>query len=98
MHLTVNTREGSIGFDSPYSDDEVVGVLRGLIARRQVMSSFAEDLLQNAESYTPLSRSQLNWVHKLVVDAERRSRDRAPTEITGQTRKPGSHRWTHPST
>ena len=43
-----------------------------------------------------LTCGQLDLVHKLVHDAEARARDRTPTEVSGQTRKPGSHKWSHP--
>jgi len=99
MRVTITDKQGRVvSFDSPYSDEEVVSVLRGLVGRGRVMSSFADDLLRQTEGGRRLSRAQLNWVHKLVHDAEARARDRVATEITGQTRKPGSHKWSHPGT
>jgi hypothetical protein len=95
--VTITDKRGNAtSFDSPYSDDEVVSVLRGLMGRGRVMSSFADDLLRQTDGGRRLSQSQLNWVHKLVHDAEARTRDRVPTEVTGHTRKPGSHNWSHP--
>lgn len=94
MLISVIARGETFTFDSPYEDDEAISILRGFIARRRVMSSFADDLLQRIENGKRLSRKQLDWVHKFVADAERRSRSQHPKEITGQTRKPGSHRWT----
>jgi hypothetical protein len=98
MRVTVIVKGRAVSFDSPYTDDEALSVLRGLIARGRVMSSFADDLLSKAEGGLKLSRGQLNWVHKLVVDAEHRAQTRTVGEITGQTRKPGSHKWSHPGT
>jgi hypothetical protein len=98
MRVTVTVKGRAVSFDSPYTDDEALGVLRGLIGRGCVMSSFADDLLSKSEGGRKLSRGQLNWVHKLVADAERRAQARTAAEITGQARKPGSHRWSHPGT
>jgi hypothetical protein len=96
MRLTVNEEGRAVSFDSRYTDDEALGVLRGLVALGRVISSFADDLLRQAEGGRKLSRGQLNWVHKLVADAERRAQTRTVGEVTGQTRKSDSHRWSHP--
>jgi hypothetical protein len=96
--LCVITVKGSrVEFESPYSDDEAICTLRGLMARGHVMSSIASDLLRRMDGDKRLSRVQLNWVHKLVLDAEERHRNRVPSEVgTGQSRAPGSHRSSWP--
>jgi hypothetical protein len=93
MLRTISVKGRRVTFDSPYSDDEAVSMLRALMARGRVMSSFADDLLQRMDGGKRLSRAQMDWVHKLVMDAEERNRKRTASEITGQSRKPGSHRW-----
>lgn len=99
MRVSITEKRGRVvSFESPYTDDEAVTVLRGLVGRGRVLSSFADDLLRQADGSRPLSRAQLNWVHKLVFDAEARARSQTATEVSGHTRKPGSHKWSHPGT
>lgn len=98
MRCTVRVKGRIVTFESPYTDDEVLAILRGHMARGRITSSFADDLLKKGEQGRQLTRAQLDWVHKLVFDSESRGANRPAREITGQTRKPGSHKWTHPGT
>jgi hypothetical protein len=92
MLHTLMVKGSRAEFESPYSDDEAIRTLHGLMARVRVTSSFASDLLRRIDEGKKLTRVQLDWVHKLVLDAEERRRNRTPSEITGQTRTRGSHR------
>ncbi len=92
MQCTVIVHGEVITFASPYTDSEAVIVLRGHIARHRILSSFAEDLLRQAEESKQLNRRQLDWVHRLVLDSEERERNRISREISGHTRVAGSHR------
>lgn len=98
MRCTVTIKGHSVTFESPYTDDVAIRNLRARMARGIIMSSFADNLLQKVEKGERLSRCQLNWVHKLVLDSEVRDRNRTKPIISGQSRKPGSHRWAYPGT
>jgi hypothetical protein len=92
MRHTLMIKGHRVHFESPYSDDEAMRTLRGLMARGRVTSSFASDLLRRLDEGNQLTRVQFSWVHKLVLDAEQHRRNRTPREITGQCRVPGSRR------
>ena len=92
MQCSVTVRGELITFASPYTDSEALIVLRGHIARHRILSSFAENLLRQAEEGKQLTRRQHDWVHRLVLDSEERERNRIPREISGHTRVAGSHR------
>jgi hypothetical protein len=92
MQCSVTVKGELVMFTSPYTDSEALAVLRGHIARRRILSSFAESLLRQAEDGKELSRRQFDWVHKIVLDSEEKGRGRVPKEISGQTRVAGSHR------
>lgn len=72
----------------------VLAKLRGLVARKQLVSSFADDVLNLWDARKSLSSSQMKAVRRMVAQAERRGKIRSAS--SGQSRKPGSHRWTHP--
>jgi|ETNmetMinimDraft_2_1059921.scaffolds.fasta_scaffold368200_1 hypothetical protein len=95
MRCTVTIKGRSVTFESHCTDDEAIRFLRMRMARGIIVSSFADDLLQKVEKGVRLSRNQLNWIHKLVLDSPA---DRTRGTSSGQTRKPGSHKWAHPGT
>ena len=73
-----------------------LSVLRGLLSRGQVLSSLADSLLRQAEEGKKLSPKQIAAVYSLIRRAGDRQRDQSPRVFTGQSRKHGSHRWSHP--
>ena len=86
-----------IEFRSPYGDEEALELLEAHLVDDRIHSRFAQELRERA-GRTQLTRKQLDWVHKLVLDAELPTpmgfeQKRIRIVNTGQTRKPGSHRW-----
>lgn len=63
--FSVNTRSGSVSFESSYTDEEACDKLAELIQDGKCKGEFAESLAERALGCTP---RQMAWVHKIVVD------------------------------
>jgi len=67
--LTVTKRNGeAITFETPFTDDEAIAVLRTSTINEPTMS-FAGSLVDKFGSRRGLSHKQNAWMHKLAVDA-----------------------------
>lgn len=58
--------KGGRKVDSPYTDEEAIGRLRGLVKAGVLAGDFPRDLSQRSSH----SEAQLAWVHILVVESE----------------------------
>ena len=68
--ITVTKRDGSTKtVETPYSDFEVIMVLRRYVTEGKIRSSFGADLADKGERYG-LSEKQAAWAHILVIEAE----------------------------
>jgi hypothetical protein len=72
------------------ADEEALRRLRGMLARREVTSGFADSVLRQWEETGQVTPSQVERVRQLV--ARVRSRASTPRIVGGGGRKPGSHR------
>jgi len=79
--ITVSSRRGDQTVETPYSDSEAVARLTVLVNDGKVCSSFARDLVAKSEKWG-LSEKQTDWVHVLLVQAERGPVSRDVPRIT----------------
>ena len=93
MEHIVYKKDRKETFESPYTDAQAIEILKGSLKRGYTLSSFANDLVNKAEEGINLSSKQMAWVHKLALDTAERTKYHIPSEITNQTRVPGSHRY-----
>jgi uncharacterized protein YifE (UPF0438 family) len=71
-------------------DESVLRVLRGMLARQEITSGFADSVLRQWEESGSVTPKQLAAVRRVVAQVEARAA--RPRIVTGGGRKPGSHR------
>jgi hypothetical protein len=71
-------------------DEDVLRRLRGMLARREITSGFADSVLRQWEESGRVTANQLAAVRRVVASVEGRAT--IPRVVTGGSRKPGSHR------
>jgi hypothetical protein len=72
------------------ADEELLRRLRGMLARGEVTSGFADSVLRQWEESRRVSAKQLAGLRRLVARAAERAA--VPRVVGGGGRKPGSHR------
>jgi penicillin-binding protein-related factor A (putative recombinase) len=88
---TVTIKGQTITFESKHTHKEAFNILSGLVATRKVFSKFAKSLVE--KGLENLTKTQMAWVHKLVLDEEARQpkqksaspKNRYTVTIKGQT-------------
>lgn len=73
--MTIETRSGKV-VDSPYTNEEALGLLRGMVESGELYGDFAKKLA----AMDHWSDEQLKWVHVLVVEAKARA-DKGGSEV-----------------
>jgi uncharacterized protein YifE (UPF0438 family) len=71
-------------------DEDVLRRMRGMLARGEVASGFADSVLRQWEESRRVTPKQLAAIRRLVARVEGRAS--VPRVVTGSRRKPGSHR------
>jgi hypothetical protein len=71
-------------------DEDALRQLRGMVARREITSGFADSVLRQWEESGSVTANQLAAVRRIIARVE--DREAIPRLISGGGRKPGSHR------